>query len=191
MAASDEAELVHMVATQVAINDRPSAVRYPRGEGTGVARPAEGVALPIGKGRMIREGSGIAILNFGTRLTEVVAAVEKLSAYGLYPTIADARFAKPLDTALLHRLAREHEVVITVEEGSVGGFGSMVLHDFATAGLLDRGLKIRSMVLPDVFIDHDAPAKQYDQAGLNAVHIASTALRALGIEQPAVVALGG
>ncbi|HWY61596.1 MAG TPA: 1-deoxy-D-xylulose-5-phosphate synthase [Rhizomicrobium sp.] len=190
MAAADEAELTHMIATQVAINDRPSAVRYPRGEGTGVTRPAEGVALPIGKGRMIREGSGIAILNFGTRLTEVIAAAEKLSAYGLFPTIADARFAKPLDTALIARLAREHEVLITIEEGAAGGFGAHVMQFLAWEGLLDKGLKIRPMTLPDVFQDHDTPEKMYAAAGLDADGIVLTALNALGRSNEAPAAIG-
>src|ERR1700742_4576320 len=149
MAAADEAELTHMVATAVQINDKPSAIRYPRGEGTGVARPAEGIPLSIGKGRMIREGSSIAILSFGARLTEVLLAAEKLSAYGLSPTIADARFAKPLDTDLMAKLAREHEVLITIEEGAAGGFGSHVMQFLAWEGLLDRDLRIRPMTLPD------------------------------------------
>ena len=190
MAAADEAELTNMVATMVAINDRPSAVRYPRGEGTGVARPAEGVPLPIGKGRMIREGSGIAILNFGTRLTEVVAAVEKLSAYGLYPTIADARFAKPLDTDLIAKLAREHEVLITIEEGAAGGFGSHVMQFLAWEGLLDKGLKVRPMTLPDIFQDQDTPERQYAQAGLDADGIVKVALSALGRSNEVPTAVG-
>jgi 1-deoxy-D-xylulose-5-phosphate synthase len=191
MAPSDEAELKHMIATAAQIDDRPSAVRYPRGEGTGVALPERGIPLEIGKGRIVREGTKVALVSLGTRLQECLKAADQLAARGLSTTVADARFAKPLDTALLRRLAHEHEVVITVEEGSTGGFGAMVLHDFATAGILDRGLKIRTLVLPDIFIDHDAPVKQYDQARLNAADIASAALRALGIEQPAVVALGG
>ena len=189
MAAADEAELTHMVATMGQINDRPSAVRYPRGEGTGIARPVEGVPLEIGKGRMIREGSGIAILSFGTRLTEVVAAADKLSAYGLNPTIADARFAKPLDTALISKLAREHEVLITIEEGSAGGFGSHVLQFLAWEGLLDKGLKVRPMTLPDVFQEHDTPERMYAEAGLDADGIVLVALNALGRsnEAPAVI----
>ena len=190
MAPSDEAELKHMIATAAGIDDRPSAVRYPRGEGTGVALPERGIALAIGKGRVIQEGTKIALLSLGTRLQECMKAAEQLAARGLSTTVVDARFAKPLDTDLLRRVAREHEVVITVEEGSVGGFGSMVLQDFASVGLLDRGLKIRSMVLPDLFLDHDAPAKQYDTAGLNAAQIVATAQNALGIAQPGVVALG-
>ncbi len=189
MAAADEAELTHMVATQVHINDRPSAVRYPRGEGTGIARPAEGVPLPIGKGRMIREGSGIAILSFGTRLADVMLAAEKLSAYGLSPTIADARFAKPLDTDLISKLARDHEVLITIEEGAAGGFGSHVMQFLAWEGLLDRGLKVRPMTLPDVFQEHDSPERMYAEAGLDADGIVLVALNALGRsnEAPAVI----
>jgi 1-deoxy-D-xylulose-5-phosphate synthase len=190
MAASDEAELTHMIATMAHINDRPSAVRYPRGEGTGVARPKEGMPLPIGKGRTIREGSGIAILNFGTRLTEVIAAAEKLSAYGLFPTIADARFAKPLDKDLIVRLARDHEVLITIEEGAAGGFGSHVMHFLAWEGLLDKGLKVRPMTLPDVFQDQDSPEKMYAQAGLDADGIVLTALNALGRTNEVPAAIG-
>jgi len=179
-----------MVATAVQIDDRPSAVRYPRGEGTGIALPERGIPLEIGRGRIVQEGSKIALISLGTRLQECLKAAELLAARGLSTTVADARFAKPLDTALIRRLAREHEVVITVEEGSIGGFGSMVLHDLATNGLLDRGLKIRAMVLPDRFQDHDTPYKQYDEAGLNAAQIVATALNALGIERQTVVALG-
>jgi 1-deoxy-D-xylulose-5-phosphate synthase len=165
-------------------------VRYPRGEGTGVPLPERGIPLEIGRGRIVQEGSKIALISLGTRLQECLKAAEQLAARGLSTTVADARFAKPLDTALIRRLAREHEVVITVEEGSVGGFGSMVLHDLATAGVLDRGLKIRSLVLPDVFLDQDTPFKQYDAAGLNAAQIVAAALDALGIARPTVVALG-
>ncbi len=180
MAAADEAELMHMVATCAAIDDGPSAVRYPRGEGIGIELPKRGEVLPIGKGRIIREGTKIAILNLGARLQECLKAADELGGYGLSTTVADARFAKPLDTQLIERLAREHEVLITIEEGSIGGFGSHVLHHLAHAGLLDQGLKIRPMVLPDRFIDHDSPAAQYEQAGLNARHITQTALGALG-----------
>src|SRR6201996_8038446 len=189
MAAADEAELKHMVATAAAIDDRPSAFRYPRGEGTGVALPERGIPLEIGKGRIIQEGTKVALVSLGTRLGECVKAAEQLAARGLSTSVVDARFAKPLDTDLLRRMAREHEVVITVEEGSSGGFGAMVLQDYAIAGLLDRGLKIRTMVLPDLFLDHDAPAKQYDQAGLNAAQIVATALDTLGIDRPGIVAL--
>jgi 1-deoxy-D-xylulose-5-phosphate synthase len=180
MAASDEAELMHMVATCAAIEDRPSAVRYPRGEGVGVALPARGEALAVGRGRVVREGTTIALLSLGARLQECLAAADELQAMGLSSTVADARFLKPLDTDLIERLAREHEVLVTVEEGSVGGFASHVLQHLAQAGLLDHGLKIRPLTLPDRFIDHDAPAKQYDQAGLTARHIAAAALAALG-----------
>src|SRR5262249_8741757 len=155
MAAADEAELVHMVATQVALDDCPSALRYPRGDGVGVEMPAEGKPLEIGKGRIVREGSKIALLSFGTRLAQCLKAAEELATFGLSTTVADARFAKPLDTDLVLRLANEHEVLITVEEGAVGGFGSHVLQTLAENGALDGGLKIRSMILPDVFIDQD------------------------------------
>ncbi len=180
MAAADEAELVHMVATQVAYDEGPSAVRYPRGDGVGVEMPEIGVPLPIGKGRVMREGTTVAILSLGTRLAEAMKAANELQSFGLSTTVVDARFAKPLDIELINRLAREHEVLITVEEGSIGGFGSHVVHHLATAGLLDSGLKIRPMVLPDRFLDHDNPVKQYDEAGLNARHITATALAALG-----------
>jgi 1-deoxy-D-xylulose-5-phosphate synthase len=180
MAASDELELMHMVATAAQIDDRPSAFRYPRGEGVGVELPARGTPLEIGKGRILHEGTKIAILNFGTRLAECLVAAEDLAAKGLSTTVADARFAKPLDTDLVHRLAREHEVLITIEEGSIGGFASQVLQDLATAGLLDHGLKVRPMILPDVFIDQASPARQYAQAGLDAPAIVATALAALG-----------
>jgi 1-deoxy-D-xylulose-5-phosphate synthase len=180
MAASDEAELMHMVATSAAIDDRPSAVRYPRGEGVGLALPSRGEVLAIGKGRIVREGTRVALLSYGARLPECLKAADELQAMGLSTTVADARFAKPLDTDLIERLAREHAVLITIEEGAVGGFASHVLQHLAMRGLLDHGLKIRPMVLPDRFIDHDSPAKQYEQAGLSARHIAETALAALG-----------
>ncbi len=180
MAAADEAELVHMVATAAQIDDRPSAFRYPRGEGVGIELPAEGIPFEIGKGRIVREGSAVAILSLGTRLGEALKAADQLATMGLSATVADARFMKPLDHDLITRLARNHEVLVTIEEGSVGGFGSHVLHYLAETGLLDRGLKVRSMVLPDVFIDHEAPAKMYDQAGLGASGITTTVLTALG-----------
>ena len=180
MAASDEAELMHMVATAAAIDDGPSAVRYPRGEGTGVALPARGEVLEIGRGRVVREGTTIALLSLGGRLGECLKAADELQACGLTTTVADARFAKPLDTALLERLVREHEVLVTIEEGSIGGFSTQVLHHLARRGLLDQGLKVRPLVLPDRFLDHDTPANQYDQAGLTARHIVDTALAALG-----------
>jgi len=188
MAAGDEADLFHMVATCAAIDDAPSAVRYPRGDGIGVPLPERGLPLEIGRGRIMREGTKIALLSLGGRLTECMKAAQELGTYGLSTTVADARFAKPLDTELFNRLAREHEVVITVEEGAIGGFGSHVLHHLAMTGMLDHGLKIRTMVLPDVFLDHDSPQAQYDQAGLNARHIVAMALSALGrelTEQPA------
>jgi len=180
MAASDEAELRHMVATAAAIDDRPSAFRYPRGEGTGVMLPARGEILQIGRGRVLREGSAIAILSFGGRLQECLKAADELASRGLSCTVADARFAKPLDTELVRQLARHHEVLLTVEEGSIGGFGSHVLNFAALDGLLDQGLKIRPLALPDMFIDHDSPQKQYDLAGLNAQGIVNAALTALG-----------
>lgn len=180
MAAADEVELMHMVATSAAIDDRPSAFRYPRGEGFGLELPKRGSVLEIGKGRVLREGNAIAILSYGARLQECLKAADELATHGLSCTVADARFAKPLDTALVERLAREHEVLITIEEGSMLGFSGLVMHHLATRGLMDRGLKIRPMCLPDVFIDHEAPRKQYDQAGLNAPQIVATALAALG-----------
>ena len=179
MAAADEADLVNMIATAAAIDDRPSAFRYPRGEGLGIAMPEVPTPLEIGKGRIIREGTAIAILSLGARLQECLKAADELQAHGLSTTVADARFAKPLDTDMIRRLAREHEVLITVEEGSIGGFGSHVLQYLATEGLLDSGLKIRPLCLPDIFIDHDKPHAQYDLAGLNARHIVASALSAL------------
>ncbi|WP_407948142.1 1-deoxy-D-xylulose-5-phosphate synthase [Parvibaculum sp.] len=183
MAAADEAELKHMVATAVAIDDRPSSLRYPRGEGIGVEMPVIGTPLEIGKGRILREGTKVAILSLGTRLAEALKAADHLNALGLSTTVADARFAKPLDEDLIARLAIGHEVLITVEEGSIGGFGSHVLDFLARSGLLDRGLKIRPMALPDIFIDQDKPEKMYDIAGLNAAQIAETAVAALGLER--------
>ncbi|MCL2715686.1 MAG: 1-deoxy-D-xylulose-5-phosphate synthase [Alphaproteobacteria bacterium] len=189
MAAADEADLVHMVATQVAINDRPSSVRYPRGEGRGVEMPEVGVPLEIGKGRIIRQGSEkgsekgskIALLSFGTRLADCEAAADELTAQGLAVTVADARFMKPLDTDLVLRLAREHEVLITIEEGSIGGFGSHVLQYLSDQGILDSGrLKARTMVLPDEFIDHDTPAAMYAYARLDARAIVDKVLELLG-----------
>ena len=180
MAAADEAELVHMVRTAVEIDDRPSAFRYPRGDGVGVEMPERGVALEIGRGRVVKEGTKIALLSFGGRLAECLKAAEELDARGLPTTVADARFAKPLDRDLILRLAREHQALITIEEGAVGGFGSHVLHLLATEGALDMGLRVRPMVLPDIFIDQDSPQKMYDVAGLNAPQIVATALGALG-----------
>ena len=182
MAPADEAELKHMVATAVEIDDRPSAFRYPRGEGVGVEMPTIGTPLEIGKGRIIREGTKVAILSLGTRLAEAMKAAEQLAALGLSTTVADARFAKPLDEVLVARLAREHEVLITVEEGTVGGFGSHVLDYLARSGALDHGLKVRPMAFPDVFIDQDKPEKMYERAGLNASAIVETALSVLGLQ---------
>ncbi len=180
MAAADEAELMDMVATAATIDDRPSAFRFPRGEGTGVALPERGTVLAIGKGRIIREGTAVALLSFGTRLPECLKAADELASRGLSVTVADARFAKPLDTDLIKRLAREHEVLITVEEGAIGGFAAHVLQFLALDGMLDAGLKIRPMTLPDRFLAHDKPQVQYDLAGLNAAQIVTTALTALG-----------
>ncbi len=185
MAAADEVELVHMVATAARIDDRPSAFRYPRGEGQGLALPKLGTPLEIGKGRIIREGTSVVILSFGARLGECLKAADRLSAYGLSATVADARFAKPLDTELVRRLARNHEVLLTIEEGSIGGFGDHVLHFLAWDGLLDRGLKLRPMVLPDCFLDQDTPERMYEAAGLDAKAIVAAALGALGREKDA------
>jgi 1-deoxy-D-xylulose-5-phosphate synthase len=180
MAAADEADLAHMVATQVAIDDRPSALRYPRGEGRGVPMPAEGTPLEIGRGRIIREGDKVALLSYGARLGECLKAADELAGYGLSTTVADARFAKPLDTDLVLRLAREHEVMITIEEGAIGGFGSAVLQALAENGMLDRGMKVRAMVLPDVFIDQDSPNAMYAKAGLDTKGIVTKVFEALG-----------
>jgi 1-deoxy-D-xylulose-5-phosphate synthase len=182
MAAADESELMHMVATQAAWGEGPSALRFPRGEGVGLELPAMGEILQVGKGRILREGTKIALLSFGTRLGECLKAANELNSRGLSTTVADARFAKPLDQDLINRLAREHEVLITIEEGSIGGFGSFVMHHLAHAGLLERGLKVRPMVLPDRFQDHDKPEKQYDEAELSARFIVAMALRSLGID---------
>jgi len=185
MAAADEAELVHMVAALAAIDDRPSALRYPRGEGLGVDMPEVGVPLEIGKGRVLREGTTVAILSYGARLKDSLLAAEDLAARGLSTTVADARFAKPFDHDLVHRLAREHEVLITVEEGSIGGFGTQVLHHLAATGALDKGLKVRPLFMPDRFLDHDSPAGQVAAAGLDAKAIVTTALCALGQDSAA------
>ena len=181
MAAADEAELVHMVATAAAHDSGPIAFRYPRGEGVGVDMPERGVPLPIGRGRILREGERIAILSLGTRLAEALKAAEDLEARGLSTTVADARFAKPLDEELILRLARDHEVLVTVEEGSVGGFGSYVLQLLSDRGVLDRGaVKVRSLVLPDVYQDHDKPERMYAKAGLDAAGIVAKVFEALG-----------
>src|ERR1700726_912864 len=180
MAASDEAELVHMVATQVAINDRPSAVRYPRGEGRGIEMPEFGVPLEIGKGRIVREGTKIALLSFGTRLAECEKAADELAATGLSTPIAHPRFMKPLDVDMVLKLARDHEILLTIEEGLIGGFGSHVMQTLAEHGMLDGGLRMRSMVLPDVFLDHDSPNAMYAHAGLDAKGIVAKVFEALG-----------
>ncbi|MFC4351091.1 1-deoxy-D-xylulose-5-phosphate synthase [Fodinicurvata halophila] len=180
MAASDEAELMHMVATQVQIDDRPSALRYPRGEGQGVELPEQGVPLEIGKGRILREGTKVAILSYGGRLGEALKAADELAARGLSATVADARFAKPLDTDLVRRLSAEHEVLLTLEEGAIGGFGSQVMYWLAGEGLLESGAKVRPLYLPDHFIDHGKPDKQYQAIGLSAEGIVASALRSLG-----------
>ncbi|MDP3491074.1 MAG: 1-deoxy-D-xylulose-5-phosphate synthase [Phenylobacterium sp.] len=188
MAAADEAELAHMVATAAAIDDRPSAFRYPRGEGTGVAIPEVATPLEIGRGRIVREGTAVALLSFGTRLPECLRAADMLGARGLSATVADARFAKPLDIDLVLRLARNHEALITIEEGAMGGFGAFVLEALARHGALDRGLKVRTLTLPDIFQDHDKPELMYAQAGLDAEGVVRTALAALGAD---VVAAAG
>jgi 1-deoxy-D-xylulose-5-phosphate synthase len=186
MAAADEAELVHMVATQVAIDDRPSALRYPRGDGVGVDIPEIGLPLEIGKGRIVREGTAVALLSFGSRLGDCLKAAEQLASHGLSTTVADARFAKPLDVEMVLRLAREHDVLVTIEEGAIGGFGTYVLQTLAEHGALDRGLKVRSMVLPDVFIDQDSPAAMYAKAGLDANAMVAKVFEALGRDMSAV-----
>ena len=182
MAPSDEAELVHMVATAADIDSQPSAFRYPRGEGVGVEMPERGQVLPIGKGRILREGTKIVLLSYGTRLQDCLDAAEELNAHGLSTTVADARFAKPLDEDMVRRLAAEHEVLVTVEEGSVGGFAAQVSQFLAMAGIFDAGLKFRPLVMPDVFFDQDSPRKQVEFAGLTCPDIVATALSALGVE---------
>jgi 1-deoxy-D-xylulose-5-phosphate synthase len=180
MAAADEAELVHMVATAVAIDDHPCAFRYPRGEGVGVDMPETGIPLEIGKGRIIREGSKIALFSLGTRLAECCKAADELTQFGLSTTVADARFAKPLDVDLTLMLAREHEVLLTIEEGAIGGFGAHVMHVLAKRSMLDVGLKVRSMILPDSFCDHDSPAAMYAKAGLDSAGIVTEVFDILG-----------
>ena len=182
MAAADEAELAAMIATATAYDDGPSAFRYPRGEASGIPIPELAAPLAIGKGRILREGSKIAILSLGTRLGDALKAADMLAARGLSTTVADARFAKPIDRDLVLQLAKNHECLITVEEGTVGGFGAFVLHYLAGEGALDAGLKIRTLVLPDIYQDHDSQANQYAQAGLDAAGITLTALKALGLE---------
>jgi 1-deoxy-D-xylulose-5-phosphate synthase len=180
MAAADELELMHMVATAATIDDRPSAFRYPRGDGTGAALPKRGTPLALGKGRILREGSAVALLSFGARLSEALAAADQLASFGLSTTVADARFAKPLDLELVTQLARHHEVLITLEEGSNGGFGSQVLKALADSGLLDRGLKVRTLTLPDRFIEQNKPHVMYEAAGLNASSTVAAVFAALG-----------
>lgn len=182
MAPSDEAELVHMVATAVDLDDRPSGLRYPRGGGTGVELPAKGEILPIGKGRIVKEGTKVALLSYGTRLADCLSAAEELGARGLSTTVADARFAKPIDEELVRRLATDHEVLITVEEGSIGGFATQVMQFLTLTGLLDNGLKFRPICQPDVFIDHESQQKQNEIAGLHPAGIVTMALSALGQE---------
>jgi 1-deoxy-D-xylulose-5-phosphate synthase len=188
MAAADEVELMHMVATQAAIDDRPSGLRYPRGGGAGLELPEAGTPLALGRGRVLREGTKVAILSYGTRLADALKAADELDKRGLSTTVADARFAKPLDGDLVRRLATDHEVLITIEEGSIGGFATQVMHFMAHQGLLDHGLKFRPMCQPDIFIDHDTQQKQVELAGLAAPDIVATALAALDraiVETPA------
>ena len=180
MAAANEAELVHMVATAAAHDAGPIALRYPRGEGVGVEMPERGEPLPIGKGRVVREGSRIAILSLGARLGEALKAADELGARGLSTTVADARFAKPLDRELILKLAGAHELLITIEEGAAGGFGAHVLALLSEAGALDNGLRVRMMTLPDRFLDHDKPERMYALAGLDAKGIVARAVAALG-----------
>ena len=185
MAAADEAELAAMIATACEIDDRPSAFRYPRGDGVGVEIPELAAPLEIGKGRIVREGTSVALLSLGTRLQETLKAADLLAARGVSATVADARFAKPLDEEMILRLAREHEALVTIEEGAMGGFGAFVLQMLAEKGALDAGLKVRTMHLPDTFQDQDKPELMYAEAGLNAEHIAARALAALGIDRAA------
>jgi 1-deoxy-D-xylulose-5-phosphate synthase len=180
MAPSDELELMHMVATSAQIDDAPSAFRYPRGEGTGVTLPERGSVLSIGRGRIMREGSSVAILSLGTRLADSLRAADELAARGFSTTVADARFAKPFDTAMVEQLARHHGVLIIVEEGSVGGFAAAVMQHLALRGLLDGPLRVRPLTFPDKFIDHNSPAAQIIEAGVGAKNIVSVALAALG-----------
>jgi 1-deoxy-D-xylulose-5-phosphate synthase len=180
MAAADESELVHMVATAAAHGTGPIALRYPRGEGVGLDLPEKGEVIPIGKGRIVREGTSVALLSLGTRLGDCLKAADDLAAHGLSTTVADARFAKPLDIGLVQQLADNHELLVTVEEGSQGGFGAQVLQALAASGRLDQGLTIRTLTMPDVFLDHAKPEDQVDAAGLNAPGILNSVLEALG-----------
>jgi 1-deoxy-D-xylulose-5-phosphate synthase len=186
MAAADEVELTHMVHTMALHDSGPSAVRYPRGEGRGLALPEQPERLEIGKGRLVREGRQVAILSLGTRLVEAEKAADQLDAMGLSTTVADLRFAKPLDSELIRKLLSTHEVAVTIEEASIGGLGAHVLTLASDEGLTDAGLKIRTMRLPDRFQDHDKPEKQYDEAGLNAPHIVETVLKALRVNSAGV-----
>jgi 1-deoxy-D-xylulose-5-phosphate synthase len=187
MAAADEAELVHMTYTAAEHDSGPIAVRYPRGDGIGVPLPQVPERLEIGKGRVVREGKTVAILSLGTRLAEALKAADTLDARGLSTTVADLRFAKPLDEALIRRLLATHEVAVTIEENAIGGLGAHVLTLASDEGLIDAGLKLRTMRLPDIFQDQDKPEKQYDQAGLNAEHIVDTVLKALRHNSAGVV----
>lgn len=189
MAAADELELKHMVATAASIDDRPSVFRYPRGDGIGLDLSVPAKILDIGKGRLLREGTKVALLSLGTRLQECLKAADFLGGYGFSTTVADARFAKPLDEDLICRLAKDHEVLLTIEEGSVGGFSAQVLHMLAIKGCLDQGIKIRPLVLPDRLIDHDTPERQYEEAGLTSKHIVMSALSALGMDNARQIAL--
>jgi len=186
-APADEAELVHMTATAAAYDDGPFAYRFPRGDGVGVDLPSQGVPLEIGKGRVVREGTAIALLSYGSRLKDTLAAAEKLSAKGFNPTVVDARFAKPLDTALIDQTVRRHEAILTIEEGSSGGFGAAVLSHLATTGQLDKGVKIRTLTMPDAYIDHMSPADQLAHAGLDSASIACTALQLMGMDEAEAV----
>ncbi len=187
MAAADEAELTNMVATQAAFDEHPTALRYPRGEGTGIALPAKPEILQIGKGRVLRQGGRICLLSYGTRAEQALLAAEQLEAEGYRTSVVDARFMKPLDTDLILRMAREHEILLTLEEGAIGGFGSHVMNFLATQGLLDGGLKCRSLMLPDNYIDHNNPMRMYDLAGLNAAQIVAQAKSLLNVTQVEVV----
>ena len=187
---TDEADLAAMIATSLEIDDRPSAFRYPRGDGVGVEIPELAAPLEIGKGRIVREGASVAILSLGTRLQESLKAADMLAAKGVSATVADARFAKPLDHDLIRQLARHHQVVVTVEEGAVGGFGSHVMHFLVNEGLLDNGLKVRSLVLPDVWMDQAKPETMYAKAGLDSAGILKTVFAALGQDVPGVIAAG-
>nr|XP_009400868.1 PREDICTED: probable 1-deoxy-D-xylulose-5-phosphate synthase 2, chloroplastic [Musa acuminata subsp. malaccensis] len=188
MAPADEAELMHMIATAAAIDDRPSCFRFPRGNGVGVALPPnnKGTPLEIGKGRVLMEGNRVAILGYGSIVQTCLKAADSLRSHGIFPTVADARFCKPLDVELIRRLANEHEILITVEEGSIGGFGSHVTHFLGLSGLLDKNIKLRSMVLPDRYIDHGSPQDQFEVAGLSSRHIAATVLSLLGRRKEAL-----